>query len=205
MKINYIYILDLEYLSWSLKSAQNIFFRKKSQPPEIIQLGLIKLSLKNFKSINHLNLYVQPKINDIPKRITNLTGITKKLILSKGITFDKAITKTFKFLDKKSIIICNGSDDKILKINFKINKINLNFYKKKILFYDFSKILKKLNPLIKTNTDKLTKLFNLKLKIKPHNAINDCRIIIEVLKKIKKDVGKNSLTIEIMDNLKKFN
>lgn len=204
IEIKYIYILDLEYLSWSLKSAQNLNIRKKSQPPEIIQASLIKLSLTNLKKIKLFNVYVKPKFNSIPFRITKLTGITKKKILEKGISFDDAMKQIFRFLDKKSVIICNGNDDQILNINFRINKIKLKSFKK-VFFYDFSRLLVKLYPSKLTRTNNLLKVFDLKLNIRPHNAINDCKIIYEVLKKIYKEFGRKFIIKEIFNNLKKFN
>lgn len=133
-----------------------------------------------------------------------MTGITNKLIAKKGVSFKIAIKNINKFLDNKSIVICNGNDDHILSINYKINKINFkkNYF---FYFYDLSKILKKIFPKDKIQTDKLLNLFNIKKKIKPHNAINDCRILNNILKKIKYKIGIKNLLYEISNNIKKFN
>lgn len=206
MNFQTLYILDLEYLSWNLRSAKNLSLRKKSQPPEIIQMGIVKLNFKNFKIRKILNIYISPKINKkIPKRIVKLTSITNKIIIKKGITFESAIKNFIKFISNKSVIICNGHDDKIIKINLKINNLNLKLIEKKFFFSDLSKILKSLFSSNNLDTENLLNLFKIKRKIISHNALNDCKIIKTILIKISKKIGRKKLINKIFSNAKKFN
>ncbi len=203
MKFENIYILDLEYLSWSLKSAKNIKFRKKSQPPEIIQLGIIKLDLEKFSKKKFLKLFVLPKINKVPLRIKKLTGITDKKLKKRGENFKISMNKTLKFINSNSLIICNGNDDQILKINFKLNNMSNLFAKKRVYFYNLNKILIKIFPKNNSTTSNLKKIFNIKNKLKPHDALNDCKIINDSIKQLLKNIGKKKFLLEISSNYNK--
>lgn len=203
MKFKNIYILDLEYLSWSLKSAKNIKLRKKSQPPEIIQIGLIQLNLTKFSKKIFLNLYVFPKINKIPTRINKLTGITETILKQRGETFEGSIKRAIEFIKPNSLIICNGNDDQILNINFKLNKMKNLFIKKKLYFYNLNKILIKMFPKKNKTTANLKKLFKLNSKLKVHDALNDCILINDSIKHIIKFIGKKNFLNELNLNYNK--
>ena len=203
MKFKNIYILDLEYLSWSLKSAKNIKLRKKSQPPEIIQIGIIQLNLAKFSKKIFLNLHVFPKINKIPTRINKLTGITEKVLKKRGETFEISIKRTIEFIKPNSLIICNGNDYQILKINFKLNKMKNLFLKKRLYFYNLNKILTKMFPKKNKTTSNLKKLFKLNRKLKAHDALNDCILINDSIKHIIKFIGKKDFLNELNLNYNK--
>ena len=203
MKFKNIYILDLEYLSWSLKSAKDIKLRKKSQPPEIIQIGIIQMNLKKFSKKNFLKLYVFPKKNKIPKRINKLTGITETILKKRGETFKVSIKKTIEFIKPNSLIVCNGNDDQILKINLKLNKMRNVFIKKRLYFYNLTKILIKMFPKKNKTTSNLKKLFKLNSKLRTHDALNDCKIINDSIKHIIKFMGKKDFLDELSLNYNK--
>lgn len=178
LNIKKIILLDLEYLSWSLKSAKKISLRKKNQDPDIIQFSAILVNMdKNFKIENKINYYVKTK-KKIPKRIIKLTGINNFILNKRGLSFERVLKKFINFYYKKSIVICNGRDDRILKKNIKLNNISRNVILSKIPFLDYRFFLKKIfKKNINCDTDNLNNLMKLKSNLKAHNSLNDCMII----------------------------
>jgi DNA polymerase III alpha subunit (gram-positive type) len=130
-----IIIFDTEYLSLSKKysNIKSLIRFKKKLFPEIIQISFLKCA--NIYTKNNqkkLNIFIKIK-QKIPKRITKLTKITQNTIKKKGYYFKKSMNLIDKFVDKKSILIANGDDIKILKLNMKYN--NFKNSKKKIINY----------------------------------------------------------------------
>ena len=196
-----ITIFDIEYLSLSKKNSNLrslIKFRKKLFP-EIIQLNFLKCSniyLKNDQK--KLNIFVKIK-QKIPKRITKLTNITPNLLQKKGYSFKESMNLINKFVDRKSLLIANGDDIKILKLNIRFN--NFKRSNKKIVNYvNFRKILNKINKKKNNDTENLVKIFKLKTNLKPHNASNDCIVLYKSLRKLIKIYGKRKFEDMILQN-----
>jgi inhibitor of KinA sporulation pathway (predicted exonuclease) len=177
--------MDLEWTSW-----QNNYFgkykqfekRSAKQKKEVIQIGAIKIN-ENFKIIKKLNIYVKPKINpELSKYIIQLTGITQKTIDSKGLNFKEAFNIFYKFT-KKSKIICNGTDENILKKNLAFNKIN-----KIVKIINIKKLLitKYKIPRDYCHSPLIQSYFGYKIiKKNMHNALHDCISILRALRQIK--------------------
>ena len=130
-----IIIFDTEYLSLSKKysNIKSLIKFKKKLFPEIIQISFLKY--ENIYTKNNqkkLNIFIKIK-QKIPKKIKKLTKIKQNTIKKKGYYFKKSMNLIDKFVDKKSILIANGDDIKILKINMKKNNFKNN--KKKIIKY----------------------------------------------------------------------
>ena len=186
-----IIIFDSEYLSTSKRNNnkdlikyQNLLF------PEIIQIGVYKY--KNFfskKKVEKKNFYFKIK-QKLPKRIENLTGITKDILKNKGKFFNKSIHDFFKLIDNESIVFANGKDFEIIKLNMKYNKVIK--IKKSIKFVNLREIL--------GNIDTEKRYLKLKYKkIKLHNALNDCLVLKLSIDNFIKSHGKR----EFLKKLKK--
>ena len=197
-----IIIFDTEYLSLSKKHSniKSIIKFKKKLFPEIIQISFLKCSnifLRNKQK--KLNIFIKIK-QKIPKRITKLTKITQYTLKKKGYYFEKSMSLIDKFVDKSSILIANGNDIKILKLNIKYN----NFKKNKKKLINFVNLKKVLYQIDKKNydTENLNKIFNFKINFNPHYASNDCIIIYKAIRKIIKIYGKKQLKKMILQNKK---
>ena len=185
-----VIILDTEYLSLSKRYSnfKNLVKFKKKLFPEIIQISFLKFSniyLKNNQK--KLNIFIKIK-QKIPKRITKLTNISSNTLQQKGYSFKESIKLIDKFVDKKSILIANGDDLKLLKLNIKYN--NLKKSKKLINFINLKKILNKIDKKKKYDTENLNKIFKFKINFNLHDASNDCIVIYKSIKKIIKILGK---------------
>ena len=131
-----IIIFDTEYLSISRRYSGLIGITKfkKKLFPEIIQISFLKLSnvfLSNNKK-KKLNLFIKIR-QKIPRRISKLTGIRQSILDKKGYLFQDAIKIIDKFIKKKSILIANGDDVKLIKLNLSHN--NIKKRKKKLIYF----------------------------------------------------------------------
>ena len=197
-----IIIFDTEYLSLSKKHSniKSIIKFKKKLFPEIIQISFLKCSnifLRNKQK--KLNIFIKIK-QKIPKRITKLTKITQYTLKKKGYHFEKSMGLIDKFVDKSSILIANGDDIKILKLNIKYNNFKKN-KKKLISFVNLQKVLYQID---KKNydTENLNKIFDFKINFNPHYASNDCIIIYKAIRKIIKIYGRKKFKEMILQNKK---
>ena len=165
-----IILFDTEFFSLSKKKTKLKLLKKYSNIlyPEILQLAAYKYKSFFFDNTPKiLNLFFKTK-QKIPIRIKNLTGINEKKIKNKGRYFNKNISNFFKLINKKTIVCSNGNDFEIIKLNMKYNNtIKLN---KSIIFVDLKKIIGFMD------MDKRYSKFK-SVKIRSHNALNDCLIL----------------------------
>ena len=198
-----IIIFDTEYLSLSKKYSDFKSVKKFKQKlfPEIIQISFLKF--KNIHLSNKrkkLNLLIKIK-QKIPKRITRLTNISSSKLEKKGKYLNQSIGLIDKFIDQKSILIANGDDIKLLKLNIKFN--NIQRKNKKILnFVNLRKILNELDDKKNYDTENLIKIFKLRNNLQKHNASNDCIILYNCIRKIIKIYGKKKFKDLVMQNKK---
>lgn len=186
-----VIIFDTEFLSLSKKQSDyNSLIKYKNRMfPEIFQFSFLEVKLfADTKIKKKYNYYLKTK-KEIPLRLKKLTNLTKNKIL-KAISFKEfaSVLSAYLISKKKNILICNGSDIELLKLNLNKNKIILNI---NVKYVNLRKISQHIDykPM---NTYELKK--NISSKLKVHDAINDCKIIFYYLGKIKRRMG-----------LKKFN
>jgi len=196
-----IIIFDTEYLSLSKKysNLRNLIKFKKKLFPEIIQLSFLKCSniyLKNNQK--KLNIFFKVK-QKIPKRITKLTNITPNFLQKEGCYLKESMHQIDKFVDRKSTLIANGDDIKILKLNIKFNNIKRN-NKKIISYVNFKKILNRIDKKKNYDLENLIKIFKIKTNLKLHNASNDCIVLHKCLIKLIKIYGKKEFEDMISQN-----
>lgn len=198
-----IIILDSEYICISKKHSnlRSLIKFKKKIFPEIFQIAFLKSSNIYLKrNQKKLNIFIRTR-QKIPKRIAKLTNITSDFLQRKGFSFKKSLNLIDKFIDRKSIIIDNGGDLELLKLNLKFH--NIERHNKKIVNYvNFSKITKKFNKNELISTANLNKIFKFKINYNQHNAFNDCITINRCLKMIIKNYGKKEFEKMILTNKK---
>ena len=200
-----ITIFDSEYLSLSKKQSnlKSLIKFKKKLFPEIIQISFLKCSniyLKNNQK--KLNIFIKIK-QKLPNRIKKLTKITSNILKKKGSFFKTSMSLIDKFIDDKSILIANGEDLKILKLNIKYNNLNKR-NKKLVYFVNLKKILNKINKNQNHDTENLNKIFKFKINFDPHSSSNDCIILYRTIKKLIKVLGKEKFKYIISKNKQFF-
>ena len=196
-----ITIFDAEYLSLSKRYAnlRNLIKFKKKLFPEIIQISFLKCSniyLKNKQK--KLNIFIKIK-QKIPKQITKLTNITSNILQKKGHCFKESMNLIDKFIDKKSILLANGEDIEILKLNIRFNNFKRGT-KKLVNYVNYRKILNRINKKKNYDTANLNKIFKFKINFHLHNASNDCIVIYKSLRKLIKIYGKKEFEDMIAQN-----
>ena len=198
-----ITIFDTEYLSLSKRYAdlRNLIKFKKKLFPEIIQISFLKCSniyLKNKQK--KLNIFIKIK-QKIPKRITKLTNITSNILQKKGYYFKESMNLIDKFVDRKSILIANGEDIKLLKLNIRYNNFERG-NKKLINYINLKKILNRIDKKKNYDTENLNKIFKFKINFNLHDASNDCIVIYKSIRKLIKIYGKKEFEDMISQNKK---
>ena len=203
-----IIIFDTEYLSLSKKYSdlKNLIKFKEKLFPEIIQISFLKCSniyLKNNQK--KLNIFIKIK-QKIPKRITKLTNITSNILQKKGYCFKESMNLIDKFIDKKSILLANGDDIEILKLNIRFNNFKRGT-KKLVNYVNYNKVLSRIDKKKNTDirlryydTENLNKIFKFKINFHLHNASNDCIVIYKSLRKLIKIYGKKEFEDMIAQN-----
>jgi hypothetical protein len=201
-----IIIFDTEYLSLSKRYSdlKNLIKFKKKLFPEIIQISFLKCSniyLKNKQK--KLNIFIKIK-QKIPKRITKLTNVTSNILQKKGHYFKETMNLIDKFIDKKSILLANGNDIEILKLNIRFNNFKRGT-KKLVNYVNYNKFLSKIDKKKNTDiryydTENLNKIFKFKINFHLHNASNDCVVIYKSLRKLIKIYGKSKFKDMIAQN-----
>jgi DNA polymerase III alpha subunit (gram-positive type) len=196
-----IIIFDTEYLSLSKRYSdlKSIIKFKEKLFPEIIQISFLKCSniyLKNKQK--KLNIFIKIK-QKIPKQITKLTNITSNILQKKGHCFKESMNLIDKFIDKKSILLANGEDIEILKLNIRFNNFKRGT-KKLVNYVNYRKILNRINKKKNYDTANLNKIFKFKINFHLHNASNDCIVIYKSLRKLIKIYGKKEFEDMIAQN-----
>ena len=193
--------IDTEYLSISKNKSSFIEINKNKKIlfPEIFQFSYIEIhSISTFNKRKKFNFFLKTK-KKIPYRLVKLTNYNP--IKNKSIHFKDFIKKINTFFNYNTIIIVNGDDLKLLKMNMKFNKINP--FKKKISYINLRVLFKKLYK-VELDTAQLKRRFLPKSSIKLHNSLNDCLILLKVFKFIKKEIKSEKFLRLILKNIKKI-
>ena len=196
-----ITIFDTEYLSLSKRYSdlRNLIKFKKKLFPEIIQISFLKCSniyLKNKQK--KLNIFIKIK-QKIPKRITKLTNISSNILQKKGYYFKESMNLIDKFIDKKSILLANGDDIELLKLNIRFNNFERGT-KKLVNYVNLQKVLSRIDKKKNYDTKNLNKIFKFKINFHLHNASNDCIVLYKSLRKLIKIYGKKKFEDMIIQN-----
>lgn len=178
-----IFIVDTEYISISKSksSFKQLVKYEKIKFPEIFQFSMIEISdLDKLKILNKYNFYIKTRQN-IPGRLIKLTNLNLSKY-SKAKYFKDFLKSINKIIKNKSLIICNGTDIELLNLNTSFNYEKK--LKKKINLLNLRTFIKKETGL-SLETEKLKKYFKIKNIKHVHDSLEDCKIILHSLKKLK--------------------
>ena len=107
---NEFIIFDTEYTAW--EGSQKRGWSGEGEYKELVQLGAIRVS--EFKETESLLIYVRPEKNPVlSEYFTELTKITQKDIVEKGVSFKEARDR-FVLWSRDSYIYSYGNDVDIL-------------------------------------------------------------------------------------------
>ena len=186
MTLPHIFILyDMEYTAWKGSRKRN--WGHNWEEREIIQISAFKIQKekaeKSFTIKDTFNVYIKPTKNPILSNyITNLTGITNKIIKKHAINIKDGLLRFYDFCSSDKGLYhmySYGNDYKVIKENLILNKIHKNskLYKMGNKMHDIKRILKKHG----VDTDKYSsgevyKHFNIKVKNpNVHNSFWDIK------------------------------
>lgn len=176
-----IIIFDTEYTCWPGSLKRN--WSGPNEYQEIVQIGAILADTKKFIELDSLDLLIRPVKNPIlSDYFIDLTGITQKDIGQRGIPYNEALLKFFSWC-RDYPISSFGGDEEVLKENCGL--INIPFLFSKSQFIDLIKVFKKYIPdADKYQSGAIMSAFGKKSIIRPHNALNDARILLDGLREL---------------------
>ena len=176
-----IIILDAEYTAW-----QGSLRRRWSGPNEhreVVQIAAILADTEKFIELDNFDLLVKPVKNPVlSEYFINLTGITQVEVDQKGISFEEALSKFFAWSGDRTIFSFGG-DERVLKENCRLVNIKFPFedFKYGNLIDIFGKYIPEIN---KYQSGNILAAFGKKSVLHQHNALNDCRILLDGLREL---------------------
>jgi inhibitor of KinA sporulation pathway (predicted exonuclease) len=99
-------VMNMQYIIYDLEMTNRL--------SEIIEIGAIRVKIKNDELVllDTFQSFVQPKMDTLNSRITNLTGITKKDLISAPV-YTEAIEKFRSWIGMEDYYLCSwGPEDK---------------------------------------------------------------------------------------------
>jgi inhibitor of KinA sporulation pathway (predicted exonuclease) len=109
-KLDQILVIDIEATCWSGNPPEG-------QESEIIEIGVCALDVASGERLEKRSILVKPERSKVSEFCTELTGLTQKQVLGKGIAFDKACAILERdFASKKRIWASYGDYDRNLFI-----------------------------------------------------------------------------------------
>lgn len=201
-------ILDLEFnnLGDITKFYPNFYndytnLNNSECPNEIIEIGAVKLD-KFLKEIATIKIYVKPSIYPfINPKITDITGISEKVLLEEGLEFKEAIKMLGDFVGDDDIV-CSWAKDDVAEIirNSNYHGINtVSWIKNYIDIQEYcTTVLGEKKSISLKNA--LERLSIKKDDSKLHDALNDSIYTAEVFRRIYNfKVLKNYIVDDILN------
>lgn len=173
-----IIIFDTEYTAW--KDSEKNGWSKPNEYKEVVQIAAIKVDTDSLQELETFEYFVKPKINPIlSDYFKNLTKITQEEVDEYGISFHEAFTKFKKFINNTHCYSFGG-DERELKINCELS--NISYVLSDNQFFDMRKyFIEQGIDAQNYNSGNITEVFGVKKLPNQHNALNDCRSIIQGL------------------------
>lgn len=173
-----IIIFDTEFTAWEGSMVRN--YDKPNEHREIVQIGAVKISTKDFKELETFEIFVKPKVNPVlSDYFKNLTKITQKQA-DGGVSFSEAMSKFKDFISATSCYSFGG-DERVFRENCELLEIEYPLIDNK--FFDIRKyFINSGIDVAKYSSGSITEAFGVPRPVGQHNALVDCRSIIDGLK-----------------------
>tara|TARA_Y200000002_G_scaffold304579_1_gene260214 strand:- start:463 stop:1041 length:579 start_codon:yes stop_codon:yes gene_type:complete len=122
-------IIDLEWTAW--KGSHERKWSLEFEQKEIVEFGFVSFNNFSSTSIRKKSFYFKTS-KEISNYFTKLTNITKRFHEERGKKFEKNFFEISREMSQCKIILCNGKDKDIIVENFKLKKLPLPFFLRKI-------------------------------------------------------------------------
>ena len=120
-----IIVFDTEYTSW--EGAQTRNWSGPGEFREIVEIGAILVSTKDFSELDSIDLYILPRKNPkLSDYFVELTGITQKKVDKEGLDFTEALEKFLKW-SRDYKMFSWGNDGKDIEENCKLEQVPFFF------------------------------------------------------------------------------
>ena len=164
-KLNSYFLLDLETTGLSCEKD------------EIIEIGIVEVSAG--KTVNTQSWLIRTE--NVPEDIEKLTGISQKLLISKGLELKTVLEEVFDLIEEENVLMYNAVFD-IGFLKEKTESCGIDFP-----FFHTVDVLESARKLIKDSKDhKLETIANYLgiNKTQTHRALDDCMLLNEVYSKL---------------------
>ncbi|HEY4523234.1 MAG TPA: 3'-5' exonuclease [Candidatus Paceibacterota bacterium] len=179
-------LFDTEYTAW-----EGSMERKWSNPGEyreVIQFGAVKMNLETLVEECAFSMLVRPVKNpELSAYITTLTGITQEDVDTKGVPLAQAMSGFAEFIGELTVF-SYGHDAAIVEENCRLIGIPYPF--KHEQFLDIRPVI---DPLLEElgidptpyTSGTLIQAFNTAPGARAHDAVNDMRNLLDVLRELR--------------------
>ena len=172
-------VMDTEFTTW--KGAQDRGWSKPDEWREIVQIAALKVDpAKGFREEDTLDVLIKPTINPVLSGFfQELTGINQQQVDEAGLSFARGLQQFADFAGDLPVW-CYGMDDKVILENCLLQETPFTPARP---FYDVRMIVKLLGDTPHAYTSgTLHKAAGIDMDGHVHNALHDCRSIVQYLK-----------------------
>lgn len=176
-----IIIFDTEFTAWEGSMVRN--YDKPNEHREIVQIGAIKVSTKDFTELETFEIFVKPEINPIlSDYFKDLTKITQEQA-DNGLGFQEALSQ-FKNFIGSTPCYSFGGDESVFHENCEL--LQLEYPLTDDQFFDMRQyFISHGIDATKYSSGSITEAFGVPRPVGQHNALVDCRSMIDGLKLLK--------------------
>jgi len=182
-------VFDTECTTW--KGALQRNWSGPGEHRELIQLAAVLVETNHFREIAFLKMLVKPMFNPmLSEYCINLTGITQREIDVLGIDFP-ACLRIFEMWCRKYEIYSFDKvadrifDQEVLIENCDLHALEFPFDPER--FYNLNEIFLEYGVLVE-QSGKASLAFGVEPKLRPHDALNDVRGLIDGLRLLRRKV-----------------
>jgi DNA polymerase III epsilon subunit-like protein len=178
-------LFDLEWTSWEGFMQSN--WQMPGKYREVIQIGAIKVG-EHLEEKGSFDVLVKPAKNpQLSDYVQELTGITQEILDAKGKTLAEAVPEFLHFVSGLPLVSWMTDDAKVLRANCELAGISA------VIPNESVNVRAVLEPILKErgidpasyNSGTLIEAFGKKGE-RAHDALNDMRNLLEVLKEVQK-------------------
>lgn len=182
-----ITVWDTELVSW--EGALDSIWTQPGRPPEIIQIGAIRVETETFRELSIFTQTVKPVINpELSDFIIEMTGMTQSIIDKEGILFPEAFKKFSEWWDGSDLYSFGHFDAYMMATNCRIHKLSLVPFKFSSFFNIRELFLRYGYRADLYSSGRIMEVFG--VKVPPnHDALRNTKSLIIGLRELARRVG----------------
>jgi len=189
---HHIIIFDTEYTAWPGSMKRN--YNLPNEHRELVQIAALRLDTISWRVLSVFSVYIKPAINPIlSPYFIRLTGITQCTVDQHGLPFKQALRLFTKFVGDTSCYSF-GFDARVLRKNCRLLSIPYPLAPRQC--HDIRRYFISYGiPAKKYTSGTIVKAFGRTKSRQAHNALNDCRTIVDGLKLLNKMKSDEKINI----------